>query len=267
MYDLPMTAERTPPTLDEKVGFSANLAGAGLSDLVQMQCLSGMTSVARVSSGDDVGYLYFRECRVVHAMSPSNVGEAAALEILGWSSGSFELCTAGWPETESISGTFQSLLIRAAQARDESGRHSVIHFPGARAAATLPAASDAAQRALELRDSTPPPSTDSKRAPLSSESGVAASTRVQAAVRIDEHGNPITVKGTNASELADSVALATELSTLIGESLGLDRVVAVEATSPSLRTLIVVEKAGSIIGLRARLDVDLASVRERYGIS
>lgn len=257
MYDLPMTAERTPPTLEEKVGFSANLAGAGLSDLVQMQCLSGATSVARVSSGDDVGYLYFRECRVVHAMSPSHMGEAAALEILGWSSGSFELCTAGWPETESIGGTFQALLIRAAQARDESGRHSVIPFPGARAAISNP---------LELRDSTPPPS-DSKRPPLSSETGVSASTRVQAAVRIDEHGNPITAKGTGASELADSVALATELSTLIGESLGLDRVVAVEATSPALRTLIVVEKAGSIIGLRARLDVDLTSVRERYGIS
>ena len=67
---------------DVPVGFSANLNAASLSDLVQMHCLSGARCVARVNSGEEVGYLYFREGRVVHAMSPSHVGEPAALEIL-----------------------------------------------------------------------------------------------------------------------------------------------------------------------------------------
>jgi hypothetical protein len=259
MPELQMAVERNPPTLEERLGFSANLAGAGLSDLVQMQCLSGNRGVARVSSGDEVGYLYFRDGRVVHAMSASYIGEAAALEILAWSSGSFEPCNAGWPESESIQCTFQGLLLRAAQARDESGRHSLIRFPGVRAPSAVPPPSEPALATTETSVSVPPP--ESRRTPAPS--GV---TRVQAAVRIDEHGKPVTMKGSGAEALADSVALAAELAALIGDALGLDRLVAIEATSATQRTLMIVEKSGSMIGLRAPLDVDLTSVRDRSGI-
>ena len=67
---------------DVRRGFSANLNVASLSDLVQLECLSGNACVARISSSDEVGYLYFRAGRIVHAVSAANVGEAAALEIL-----------------------------------------------------------------------------------------------------------------------------------------------------------------------------------------
>lgn len=226
------------------VGFSANINAASLSDLVQMQCLSGTRCVARVTSGEEVGYLYFREGRVVHAMSPSYVGEPAALEILAWNNGSFELCSAGWPENESIDITFQGLLIRAAQARDESGRHTLSRFPRART------------------DSAPP----AARPPSVNPGPVSGVTKVNAAVRLDAKGTPITTKGAGAEELGDAVSLAVRLARLTGESLGLDRLLSIEAVSASQRTLVVIEKAGTIVAVRAPADVDLTAVRERYGV-
>jgi hypothetical protein len=157
-----MTAKRDVEHDSEPpVGFSANINAASLSDLVQMQCLTGTRCVARVTSGEEVGYLYFREGRVVHAMSPSHVGEPAALEILAWNNGSFELCSAGWPENESIDSTFQGLLIRAAQARDESGRHTLSRFPRARVESTPPAARPMNERSEASPEPQRPPSVNS----------------------------------------------------------------------------------------------------------
>src|SRR5690349_3481164 len=59
-------------------GFRANLT-ASLTDLVQLECLARSTQVIRVMSRGDVGYLYFQGGEIVHAMSSTAVGEAAAL--------------------------------------------------------------------------------------------------------------------------------------------------------------------------------------------
>jgi hypothetical protein len=256
-----MTAEiDRAPGADVPVGFSANINAASLSDLVQMQCLSRARCVARVTSGEEVGYLYFRDGRVVHAMSPSYVGEPAALEILAWNAGSFEMCNAGWPDSESIHCKFQVLLLRAAQTRDESGRHSLSRLTPARVdskATTAPSERRAMNEPIEASPETQrPPS-------VSPASGV---TRVHAAVRLDANGTAITTKGAGADELGDAVALATRLARLTGESLGLDQLLAIEAVSATQRTLVVVEKAGTVVALRAPIDVDLSAVRERYGV-
>lgn len=243
---------------DFPLGFSANLNAASLPDLVQMQCLSGARCVARVTSGDDVGYLYLRDGRVVHAMSPSNVGVPAALEILAWNGGSFELCSAGWPESESIDSTIQGLLLRVAQTRDESGRHSLSRFPRPR----LDSAPPARAERRELPSVSPEPA----RAPSQSPAPASGVTKVSAAVRLDANGVPVTCKGSGAEELGDAVALAMRLARLAGESLGLDRLAAIEAVSSTQRTLVVVEKAGTIMAVRAPIDTDLSAVRERYGV-
>jgi len=244
-------------------GFSANIQGASLADLVQMECLSGAACVVRVTSGDDVGYLYFRTGRVVHAMSSSNVGEAAALEILGWTFGSFEPCNAGWPDAESIHTTVQALLLRVAQLRDESGRHNhnLLHFRRSRP--------DSSARPREERPTTERPRTppaeaqprESSQAPSSS-----TTTRIQAAVRLDPNGALISSRGTGAEDLAAATALAARLARLVGDTFGLDQLVAIESAGEHLRTLIVVEKNGNLVGVRTPSEADLNAVRERYGI-
>jgi hypothetical protein len=232
---------------ETRLGFSANLNSSSLADLVQLQCLSGSTSVARVSSGDDIGYLYFRDGRVVHAMSPSNIGEDAAME----------MCNAGWPEKESIHGTFQGLLLRAAQQRDESSHRNLLRFP--RPAGTPAVVDTAAAEPYELVP-------DSRRRPTSSPTPPAAGPRVQAVVRLDANGVTLTAKGNGANELADASALSVELARLIGEALALEELVAIEALTTRQRTLVIRERTGGLVAVRAPLEVDLSAVRERYGI-
>jgi len=109
-----------PPDGLRGSGFQARIKGANLADLVQMECLAGSRRVVRVTSGDQVGYLFFRSGQLVHALARSLVGEAAALEMLGWDEGTFEPGERDWPARDSIPCNWQSLLLRAAQARSPS---------------------------------------------------------------------------------------------------------------------------------------------------
>lgn len=247
-------------------GFSASLSEASLADLIQMQCLSRAHCVVRITSEEDVGYLYFREGAIVHAMSSSNVGEAAALEILGWSSGSFEPCNAGWPDSESIHTSPQALLLRAAQVADESIRNNLVQFRRSRGESSPPEPPRSTREERTAEPATTPryaPPPDSRRVQTGSAAPV---TRVQAAVRLDANGNIISNRGAGAEELAACVALVTRLGMLIGDALGLEAVRAVEASGREHVTLVVVENNGNLVGLRAPADADLTTVRERYGI-
>ena len=253
---MPAMNEESPNTLRES-GFRANLHGASLADLVQMECLSGRERVMRVCSGGEVGYLFFRAGQLVHAVSRRGVGETAALEILRWNDGTFEPCSAGWPERDSISSSWQNLLLIAAQHRDDSGRHNLVAFPGARA----PGA----------RSSSPPPASVT---PASSSSMLEASVssepapmlaQVRAAVRIDQGGNVVSSKG-DASELSQIAAYAARLAELVGDGLGMQGLVSVEVTQQRTRTLIYKEKTGNTFALSAAPDADLSQVRERLGL-
>lgn len=248
--------EESPNTLRES-GFRASLHGASLADLVQMECLSGRERVLRVSSGSEVGYLYFRAGQIVHAVSRRGVGESAALEILRWNDGSIEPCNAGWPERDSIGSSWQNLLLIAAQHRDESGRHNLVAFPGARSG-------------MARSSSPPPPSV----APASGSSRLEATVvsepapmlaHVRAAVRLDPNGNVVSSKG-DASELGQIAAYAARLAELVGDGLGMQGLVSVEVTQQRSRTLIYREKTGNTFALSAAPDADLSQVRERLGL-
>jgi Domain of unknown function (DUF4388) len=266
-----MTSSDESPSTMREGGFRASLHGASLADLVQMECLSGRERVIRVSSGADVGYLFFRGGQIVHAVSRRGIGEGAALEILRWNDGTFEPCSAGWPDRDSISSNWQNLLLVAMQHRDEANRreevsgHNLVAFPGARAS---------------VRPSSPPPSAPptSAVAPVApaaskSESSVSGAgesappmlAQVRAAVRIDPVGNVVSSKG-DATELSQVAAYAGRLAELIGDGLGMQGLVSVEVLQHRSRTLIYKEKSGNTFALSAAPDADLSQVRERLGL-
>jgi predicted regulator of Ras-like GTPase activity (Roadblock/LC7/MglB family) len=236
-------------------GFRAHLHGESLADLVQMECLSGRERVIRISSAGEVGYLFFRGGQIVHAVCGRSIGETAALEVLRWNDGTFEPCSAGWPDRDSISSNWQNLLLLAAQHRDESGRHNLVAFPGSRAAA---------QR-------TPPPPSlapASVSRPAPAVTGAPSTpllAQVRAAVRIDAAGNVIGSKG-DTEELTQIAAYAARLAELIGDGLGMQGLVSVEVTQQRSRTLIYKEKTGNTFALCASPDADLSQVRERLGL-
>jgi predicted regulator of Ras-like GTPase activity (Roadblock/LC7/MglB family) len=255
--------EESPNTMRES-GFRANLHGASLADLVQMECLSGHERVIRISSGSDVGYLFFRGGQIVHAVSRRGIGETAALEILRWNDGTFEPCSAGWPDRDSIGSNWQNLLLLAAQHQDEANRreasgHNLVAFPGARSGVPRPSA--------------PPPSTDPS--PISSPSRMVTSVsgesstpmlaQVRAAVRIDPSGNVVSSKG-DANDLSQIAAYAARLAELVGDGLGMQGLISIEVTQGRSRTLIYKEKSGNTFALTAAPDADLSQVRERLGL-
>lgn len=249
------TGEEGPNTMRES-GFRASLHGASLADLVQMECLSGRERVIRISSGSEVGYLFFRGGQIVHAVSRRGIGESAALEILRWNDGTFEPCSAGWPERDSISSNWQNLLLTAAQHRDESGRHNLVAFPSSRTAPRSPSS-----------PAPPLSSTSPSRAEVVVAPEAPASTlaHVRAAVRIDRTGAVVSAKGA-AEELADVVAYASRLAELVGDGLGMQSLLSIEAVHRRSRTLIYKEKNGNTLALNAALDADLSQVRERLGL-
>ncbi len=113
-------------------GFRANIRGASLWDLVQMECFSMSHHVVQISGDEGQGYLYFSGGQIVHALVGDLVGEDAAIEILSWRGGSFDRIQREWPERESVFCIWQSLVMRAAQRRDErasQGLDNLVQFP------------------------------------------------------------------------------------------------------------------------------------------
>lgn len=249
------------PTSARETGFRASLQGAALADLVQMECLAGRQRVIRVTSGRDVGYLFFRGGQIVHAVSRRHLGDAAALEILRWNEGSFEACSAAWPDRDSVTSNWQNLLLLAAQQRDEagqvelpsqreeSGRRKLVALPGARTQATR-------------GGSAGPPASATV---VTQREAAADAAQLIAAVRLDGSGNVVAARG-EAEALAQIAAYAARLAELVGEQLGMPGLTSVEVAQSQSRTLIVREKTGNILALTASTDGDLAQIRERLRI-
>src|SRR5882672_2893330 len=84
-------------TPEPAVGFHAQLEGASLWDLVQMECLARSRLVIEVTGEGGVGYLYFDGGQVVHASTLRHRGQSAAFEILGWTHGTFQASNRSWP--------------------------------------------------------------------------------------------------------------------------------------------------------------------------
>lgn len=264
------SGEEFPNTMRES-GFRASLHGASLADLVQMECLSGRERVIRVSSGGEVGYLFFRGGQIVHAVSRRGIGETAALEILRWSDGTFEPCSAGWPDRDSITSNWQNLVLLVAQQRDESGRHNLVAFPGVRGTQGRPLSSSPPPPSVL----PPPPSVphvssrleaslNNSVSPVEPASGPTLA-QVRAAVRVDPIGNVVSSKG-DARELSEMASYAVRLAELVGDGLGMQGLVSLEVTSRGSRTLIYKEKSGNTFALTASPDADLSQVRERLGL-
>ena len=246
-------------------GFRANLTGASLPDLVQLECLARTTQVVRVVSGDDVGYLYFQSGDIVHAMSSDAVGEPAALEILAWDRGSFEPCNAGWPTAATITRPWQALLMLAATQRDEARRRTVVDFPRERtsaAATSRPPGASTTQPSVAMpRSSTPQPA----QVQQAQSGGAQALRGIERAVRLEPSGKVLSARG-EPDELAAMTAYTMRIAALIGERLGMEDLRAVECVVGSSRRLFYVEKHGNYVGLEAAVDAELGPLRDKLGL-
>jgi hypothetical protein len=234
-------------------GFRVSLEGATLPDFVQMECLAQSNRVFRVTSGHRIGYLFFTKGQMIHALSGDHVGEPAALEILKWRDGSVEPCNVGWPDAPTIRSTWQNLLMLAAQARDESGRHKLVSFPGTR---SVTQSRDTTTKHAKREDA-------SMNAPPSSQSLSLA--QFQAFVRLDTQGNVVSAKG-DSEQLAPVAAYTARLAELIGNMLGMEGFTSLECSFSNERVFLHRERSGNLVALKVPIEAEVGPLRERFGV-
>jgi len=224
-------------------GFRAQLPGLDLATLLQMACTRGERAAVRVRSGDQEGFLFTSEGRLVHARVGNLVGEPAVACMLNWSHGDFALCDRPWPLKYSIDAGIDAVLIRAAQSRDESADRG----SEAALARLLPA-----------------------RSPIAAPgSGASASSNDQetsalASVRIDMNGEIVAQQGTS-DVLAALVSYVTRMGALLGPQLGLEPFEALSAELGIRRALIYVE-GREMVGLLLAPGPVYQEMRQQLGV-
>lgn len=100
-------------------GFDGSITGLQLPDLIQMNCLSQVTTALFVSKSDREGCIYFEDGQITHAQIGAIEGEEALFSILSWSSGSFRFVGGVKAPRVSISTNWEYLLIEGMRKADE----------------------------------------------------------------------------------------------------------------------------------------------------
>ena len=262
-------------------GFSAQLRGASLWDLIQMECLARSHRVVQVIGEGGVGYLYFDRGQIVHATTAQRTGEAAALEILDWTNGSFQSCERSWPTQATIRTSHEGLILQAAQLRDERRASNLVAFPA------RGAAGDEVDRYEELElseleegeggDMRSPGSDEAALTPKPVANGTSGTSGAHGGrselgpvgdfavmMRLGPNGAVVSNRGGN-EELAETVAYSHRLLQLTGELLGFDEFSAVECGFVDGRC-IVFSDGDEVVTLRARPEVNLQALREKLGL-
>ncbi len=266
-------------------GFSAQLRGASLWDLIQMECLTRSHRVVQVIGEGGVGYLYFDRGQIVHATTAQRTGEAAALEILDWTNGSFQGCERSWPTQATIRTSHEGLILQAAQLRDERRASNLVAFPA------RGAAGDEVDRYEELELSELDDADEETAAAREDEGGEMTSPGTDEALvtprpvakggdggrselgpvgdfavmmRLGPNGAVVSNRG-GSEELAETVAYAHRLLQLTGELLGFDEFAAVECGFVDGRCIVFSDGDG-LVTLRPRPEVNLQTLREKLGL-
>ncbi len=108
----------------ERGGFEGKLFDLQLTDIVQMNCLGRVTTSLVIAKDDHRGVIYFNDGEVVHAECDDIVGEEAFYTILGWQEGKFVSNIGVVPPRETISSTWEHLLVEGMKRKDEGGAAS-----------------------------------------------------------------------------------------------------------------------------------------------
>jgi Domain of unknown function (DUF4388) len=222
------SSSKTPEASERQRGFAARFDDMSLWDLVQFECLRRRPERAlRVNSQGQVGFMYFRDGNVVHASTLRATGEPAIREMLGWTTGTVEPWPARWPERETISAPWQSLLLEAAHAADKVDGKS----PGA------------AQGKSGASGASPPPRIERATSPP-------AVPRTIEKVALAPNGRVL--MGGSVAGLPEAACYAAQMADLMGEFLGLEGFRTLEAHVGSEHLMIARGRDGGLAAQRAR---------------
>lgn len=262
-------AERT----DSNPG--AESRSASLSDLIQLECVSGAREAVLVTSGGRQGHLFFEGGALIHARADDLLGDEAAFEIISWRSGTFSASSLPWPPRPSVTLSWQALLKQAApgsdepeKARSERGprwnstlRSSVPLFESVAVSKPSPSGNAAvSQRVRPVSGSVPVLRRPTTLPPPSRNGSTATVAPVKRAVRLDQHGVLVAVRG-DAEELAELAPAVRRAATALGEVLGLQGFRSFECSCGERQLLVHRDTDDSTIALEAAPGANLGALR------
>jgi hypothetical protein len=243
-------------------GFDGRIRCTNLADLVQFECLSNDRVAVCVRSGSREGHLFFERGELIHAASEKLAGRVAAFEILSWETGTFGPSASPWPARRTLDIPWQTLLMLAAQERDERLRDrpsggessSIVPRPTLRAASERPSEGTVRTLAPPRRVPRAPPLPDVRRTEAAPVSGA----------RISRRGEILGVRG-DGSKLAGVGCELRQIADAIAEHLGLEGFSAFEAELASDQLLFFADTEDSDVVLMAPRGADLTAIRRGFG--
>ena len=102
-------------------GFRGVLRSVGLQDVLQMECLARSSSILNIRTGHIQGTVFVKAGQIIHAQCGSRTGEEAFHYLMGLTGGEFDVQPFSEPSRQSITGSWEFLLMEAARKRDEEG--------------------------------------------------------------------------------------------------------------------------------------------------
>ena len=240
-------------------GFRASLTDTSLFDLVQIECTRRAHGAARVDSKGRRGYLFFDGGEIIHARTGSLVGEPALFEMLSWPSGIITPADVAWPARPTLRDGWQHLLLRAAQAMDETPSPTT----GIREAEVIRITARGPDHHRSVVHMTSPAAT-AEDAMEGYDLDWSERTDVFDLAELARDGSCRNTKGA-ADDLAPLGAYILQIAARIGGELGLDDFDYLVARTRDSQTVVIRERDGAIaFRCDPKSDVESA-LRGRHG--
>jgi CheY-like chemotaxis protein len=114
----------------EETGGFRGVQSKTLVDLIQLECLSGSSSVLKITNGKLDAKIWINNGEVVDAETENVDGEEAFKRVLGWKTGNFEIFPSEPDRPRKIHTSYQGLLLDSAQKADEAGFEAFLEQEG-----------------------------------------------------------------------------------------------------------------------------------------
>lgn len=105
--------------IGKRRGFQGKVFGLQLTDIIQMNCLSRLTTALVITRDGEKGVIFFNEGEVVHAECGEQKGTEAFYKILSWQEGEFVSNIGFVPPIQTIYQNWEHLLVEAMRRNDE----------------------------------------------------------------------------------------------------------------------------------------------------
>jgi DNA-binding response OmpR family regulator len=105
--------------IDKKKGFKGKVFGLQLTDIIQMNCLSRLTTTLVITRDGEKGVIYLNEGEIIHAECGEEKGTDAFYQILSWQEGEFVSNIGTTPPVQTIYQNWEHLLVEAMRRNDD----------------------------------------------------------------------------------------------------------------------------------------------------